>query len=49
MLNQSISIIQTHCESDMAAVKVLRDSVDEPQVNFKQDFKVRFKHYYNMF
>jgi hypothetical protein len=48
-LNQSISIIQTRCESDMAAAKALRDGVGEPQMNFKQDFKVRFKHYHNMF
>ena len=33
----------------MAAVKALRDSIGKLQVNFKQDFKVRFKYYYNMF
>jgi len=34
-INQSISIIQTRCESVIAAAKGLRDSVGEPQVNFK--------------
>ena len=33
----------------MAAAKALKDGIGEPQVNFKQDFKVRSKYYYNIF